>query len=549
MLWICHSFDAIQHDLSNSLVRKVAGEYSYQVLFSKSVVILQNAPSSLIESNSSAEFILLLIESEESSLEEACKKFTVDKSQMMILRDSARKAYQSELHRNIYESEVDSLLRFSYEGVPVGQYALIDLSLCRKTSAPTSYISFFRHTVFLSCIYIACLKALTIKPEVAIVENEYSYCKSSEHFLKIKFDCDVNKVTFATTSPSLITFYKDRFYDSFLRRALASSPLTLSSEHLAYAYATQYIRNKIVLASTSQSYSPSIHDWDSESCLANYLSRKRRSIAYFSSSGDEIASAEIAFKSSGVHYHQKQKLFDNELDCVEKLSKFCHDNGHGLVIRLHPRLCRTSRESYVSSSYESWTDLISDLSSKYDIFTVLPQDQINSYHLGLRVKAGVYWWSSMGVELGMLGAIMLPAVYDNSTENIRYDFVDFEWPVDASNWFKCLESVISTRKASIFDPLQAAKAFYYLVGFGSSDARSTDSNSIRQSVEMGSLLSSLSNYKEIRPNMLMISRSKINHLLYIQDVLSRIFKLPIDSHAYKVIETCLQAVSLFAVAD
>jgi len=541
VLWVCHSYDFTQHHYANRLVAQALKLYaSYDFILSNACVKLQNVSSDIVESNSSPRFVELLLQTEVNTSQAISCEYGIDVSRHNFIEYASTISPDTSLAKTIYTADICDLQSYTYRGVPVGLYSFVDLSLCRKANDPARYPAFFRHTLYLCCLYLNKLSQQSIPPTILILENEYSYCKCLEHYAKHEYVSIVNKYHFLSTDQQSITFYQDQFKDIFLRRAMASSPIILNEEAKAYYYVYDYLVKRILRSTSSHSYSPKLQPWRTDSDIQLYLESHHPCIAYFSSSLDEILPNRISLDQSNTIYLEKPSPFTSELQFVKQLALFSASQGYGLIIRLHPRLGNESRSSYESPHLEEWRSLILGISNMCEVFVVWPEDQLNSYQIGLRADVCTYWWSTIGVELALLGCKVMPAIHDRASENIRYTFEG--WPSEPVAWFKALMSLLEHDAKSNFGPLFAAKSFYFSMIFGAASIDNwieADPSFAMCSLKYGSFWATIAKTSNIKPDTCLLAKAKYKYLLLIQQMLHLDFALPSHSYQYLIISGLL----------
>ena len=123
-----------------------------------------------------------------------------------------------------------------------------------------------------------------------------------------------------------------------------------------------------------------------------------------------------------------------------------------------------------------FTALQCELANLRHLLFIEPEAQICSYSLGRDSLANVFWWSTIGIELAMLGATCMPALADQSPGlGIRYHCFADRLPMSTAAWDACLLELIARPSFDHSFVLQACYDFYFSIGYGFIDLSSIDS--------------------------------------------------------------------------
>ena len=372
------------------------------------------------------------------------------------------------LHRDISSMSAPLLLGYRWRDVNLGSFLSTDLSLCRKSDTVDSPqdLNFLRLTLYFAitaCIAFLRLHAIHPYNRIAL-NNRYTFNLSLK---SLADSLNVRVVNFWSRSndPGHVGIYTNLKSDIFLRRALSASPASFASIAVALDFCLRYLRQKLVKRNSSQIYSPR----GDKGLRLKILPPHTRYIAYFTSSPDELRSSDSILSLEPLFLKDSVSLFETECDVIRHLAGFCANEGLVFVIRLHPRLGREERSDFrhESSALEVFASLQLELAHLSHVLFIQPESPICSYCLGRDSLANVFWWSTIGIELAMLGAPCMPALADHpSGLGIRYHCFADQFPRTIDAWDTHLSMLIAKPFDDRSFALQACLDFYFSIGFG-----------------------------------------------------------------------------------
>lgn len=369
-------------------------------------------------------------------------------------------AYEYEqLFNSIFSIKLQQLETFSFERVPVGQLACRDLSLVHHLSSPLDTSNadihlFYRLTVFICCLVVLSAQKLLLKLSFplkssssrCILPDHYSPYLSVEHYLSR-----------ATLARSMI-LSADHVFDNhlkimrpdlFFEEKLSSYRLQQCGAEYAtpeqmFNFVQAYISRKILSGKSNQMFSPgkstnvSLVDK-----LNHYTSKFSKNIIYYTSSPDEQLNEEFIYPFKSLQSGAISKgivLYDLETDFLRDVIKFCISNDIGLVIRIHPRM--TSRHDCVlPSGLTAITEALSEDINQHCL-VVNPEDQISSYWLASLADLSLFYWSTIGIELMMLGFSALAPNAANSYTYYGYPFMHNAPALTPDAFFQEVHSIL-----------------------------------------------------------------------------------------------------------
>ena len=391
------------------------------------------------------------------------------------------------LHRDIFSMSGPQLLAYQWRDLRLGEYLPTDLSLCRKSdsiSTPQD-LNFARLTLFFAIT--ACIAFLRLYGTNSYARLAFNNSYTFNLALKALADSlNVKVVNFWSRSsdPGFIAIYSNLKTDIFLRRALSASPASFASTTVAIDFCTRYLRQKLVKRSSSQMYSPR----GDKSLRLKILPPHTRYITYFTSSPDELRSSTSIFALEPLYLKNSVTLFESECDVIRHLAGFCATEGLVLVVRLHPRLGREQRSGFLhqSSALQVFTSLQQELSHLSHVVFIQPETPVCSYSLGLDSLVNVFWWSTIGIELAMLGATCMPAIADQAPGlGIRYHCFASRLPKSISAWDSCLADLLAKPRFDYSFVLQACCDFYFSIGFGFVNIKTIESDQLLAMIMLG----------------------------------------------------------------
>lgn len=362
----------------------------------------------------------------------------------------------------------EELVHFQSFDFPIGSLISTDLSLSRKRdSIETESDLIFSRLSLYFCL-TACTAFQSLQKRISFQQLAMNNSYSFNYALKaLASSLKVPVVYFwsRTGDPGRIAIYTNSKADVLLRRALSASPASFESASTIIEFCLHYLTKKLVRRNSTQMYSPQ----GKQSLRLQLLPPEINYITYFTSSPDELRSSDSIFSLEPIYFKGSETLFLHEQDVIRHLAEFCGQRRLTLVVRLHPRLGREARTGFnhESSSLASFVALHREFESRRDVIFIDPETAICSYSLGRYSLANVFWWSTIGIELAMLGAPCLPAVADRYPGvGIRYHCFAERMPKTIEAWDHCLDEILRKPEADSNFMWQACSDFYYSVAYG-----------------------------------------------------------------------------------
>jgi len=363
------------------------------------------------------------------------------------------------IFQQILNLPLDLLLLHTVESVPIGQVSLHDLSLVHHlnspldTEDPTIHL-FYRLTVFISHLGIAALKNylsassgfLASSSTRCIIPDHYSPYLSSENYLSVNHGISSMALTADHVFDNHLKILRPNW---FLEQKLSTYRLQQCGAEYAspphmFEYTREYVNRKILCGQSNQMFSPTRSSSDTiVSKLKEYSRRFSSTIVYYTSSPDEQLNNDFVYPFSQLQSGAISKgivLYEREEDYLRDVIKFCVLKNIGLIIRIHPRMSPHSDCVIPSGLAEIKSALSEDLNNH--CFVVNPGDQISSYWLASLGNLNLFYWSTIGIELMLLGFSSLAPNAVNSYTYYGYPFMHGNHPLDTKQFFVQVENCL-----------------------------------------------------------------------------------------------------------
>ena len=369
-------------------------------------------------------------------------------------------AYEyDQLFKSICSLKLEQLADYRFEDVPIGQIALRDLSLVHHLSSPSDTSNpdihlFYRLTVFICSLVVLStrnmLSRLSISLESAstrcVFPDHYSPYLSAEHYLS---QATIVRSMILSADHVFDNHLKIMRPDLFFEEKLSSYRLQQCGAEYAtpgemFDFAQAYITRKILSGQSNQMFSPAKSTNISLVDKLNaYTSKFSKNIIYYTSSPDEQLNENFAYPFKSLQTGGISKgivLYEHESDFLRDVIQFCISNKIGLVIRIHPRM--TSKQDCVlPSGLAAITEALSVDVSQHCL-VVNPDDQISSYWLASLGDLSLFYWSTIGIELMMLGFSALAPNAANSYTYYGYPFMHNAPALTSNAFFKQVYSTV-----------------------------------------------------------------------------------------------------------
>jgi hypothetical protein len=381
-----------------------------------------------------------------------------------------------ELFDAVTSLSAEELKNFQFLDLPIGSYLATDLSLSRKRDdiETESDLIFSQLSLYFSLT--ACSALQTLLSRVSFhrlaMNNSYSFNYALKA-LASSFGVPVVYFWSRTADPGQIAIYTNSKADILLRRGLSASPASFQSTSTIIEFCLNYLTTKLIRRNSTQMYSPQ----GNQSLRHQLLPPEINYITYFTSSPDELRSSDSIFSLEPIYFKENRTLFLSEHDVIRHLAEFCGQRRLTLVVRLHPRLGREARTGFKheSSSLSGFLAVRREFQGRNDVIFIDPETPICSYSLGRHSLANIFWWSTIGIELAMLGAPCLPAIADRYPGiGIRFQCFCERMPKTIEAWDYCLDEILRKPEADSNFMWQACSDFYYSVAYGFIDVRNIE---------------------------------------------------------------------------
>ena len=210
-----------------------------------------------------------------------------------------------------------------------------------------------------------------------------------------------------------------------------------------FEYAKEYIKNKLILRSSMQVFSPKTDDVEAYSSAREYASLYEKTICYFTSSPDEQLHDDFRYPNDALLGSEITRGFDLyacEADFLADVLEYASRSDFGVIIRIHPRMNPEGKQVFPSGLLE-----IQEAVSRYPenrFFVVGPQTAVSSYALASLGRLNLFFWSTIGIELMMLGFAAISPNARNSYTYYGYPFMHGDFPRVREGFFARLSECI-----------------------------------------------------------------------------------------------------------
>ena len=388
--------------------------------------------------------------------------------------------------RNIYDKCLDialsehseELFELKYKGVSVGDKLRRDLSICLKCrknilELDEGEIAFLRISALSALLYVEILEewqslcneeGTRTKDKIGLVPDKYTGYMCCQEYLYNKGI----KSSIISASPyfdnHLVIESQDPYATTISKYALQEIGYEYGTAKMMFDYARAYIEKKIIVGGTNQSFSiAGIPKDEAKTKIQRYISEHGSVICYFTSSPDE--------ESIDMHYAdnlcERSKIrkgiqnFSNESELLTSICKYCKENNKGLIVRFHPRMGarnRVSSQAHRSSGLEILSNVIEEVYP--ETLIIEPEDPISSYWLASQEINALYFKSSIGIELCMIGITAFSPNGADSLSNTGYPFQVNSLPSTKKGWFDFVSNQIQQEDVSYYSVYSAVRAFY-----------------------------------------------------------------------------------------
>jgi len=366
--------------------------------------------------------------------------------------------------RNLLDCGYKDLIEYRFKNLTIAEIAGKDVSLCLKRNiwelleeASEDEVLFIKLTA-ISIIFSMHI-AIKIANHLASSGVEIKKCIIPDHYSAY---IGVAKGLEAKCITSTI-LTADPLYQEMLR-ILPVEPHSTNIaihnvQHARYEYNTpesmfsfarDYINRKIIRGESFLAYSTASSDESEQAKIIKYAERHRRTITYYTSSPDEQFGNSMQYDNyhlqAGLLTHGSA-LYKDEYDLLLDLLAFCQESNRALIIRLHPRLGHEKRNGRISSSLIRFYEVIERFcsSSEYKPLVIAPDANVSSYWLGSKSEVNIFFRSSIGLELSLLG---FPAISPNHLDSFTYQGMAYESaiaPKTSDEWFLQVNEIAKRR--------------------------------------------------------------------------------------------------------
>jgi hypothetical protein len=340
---------------------------------------------------------------------------------------------------NLYSANIDYINSLSdlelegaeWQGVPIGRFVFVDLSLSLKMSARNlnseEQNQFMRHILFLYSLMIDRVTHILSKDNInCVLHNSlYGADLSLTNLLKCQFPLIPRRIFSMVSYRGQISgfrIFENHIEDSFLKRALAKFIPVDPFIERAISNIKDYVNINVVGRSVF-TYSPEVGGYINKELKDFFPVDGRRVITYFSSSPDELVASDLWAEEVGLCRNPERierRPYGSEFDAIKDVADSLIDLDAVLIIRLHPRLGIESRVKRSSDALPSLRMFYEKLCiSNSRVFVIMPEEDIPSYWLASHSDLNLGYRSSVTTILPLLGMPVL-LLSDNRGYPIAY---------------------------------------------------------------------------------------------------------------------------------
>lgn len=228
-----------------------------------------------------------------------------------------------------------------------------------------------------------------------------------------------------------------------------------------FEYAKEYIKNKLIRRSSTQAFSPKSDDGKAYLNAREYASSYEKTICYFTSSPDEQLHDNFSYPNDALLGSEITRGFDLyacEAEFLADVLEYASRFGLGVIIRIHPRMNPEGKQVFPSGLLE-----IHEAVSRYPenrFFVLEPQTAVSSYTLALLGRVNLFFWSTIGIELMMLGFVAMSPNARNSYTYYGYPFMHGDHPRVREAFFARLSECIDNPVGEFDGLYWAVRGFF-----------------------------------------------------------------------------------------
>lgn len=399
---------------------------------------------------------------------------------------------------SVLHSDLSRLQGFVWRGLQVFNFVKRDVSLCLKSHV-------FDLSLLTNSFHIDFIRLSIIAAAISheIVTNILQFCHSHSRKIDRCIIPDAYSAYNAVAAGAKLVGVQsmiltaDPHFDSFLKiLPVDINPLNLAlhnAQHLVHEYASPevyfglsklYLEQKVIKGSSFLAYSSAKSDHSEQNRINQFLSCHSKCLVYFTSSPDEQILTDHKYDSCSLQSGLISKgidLFSDEFEMFSDLIQYSIHNGYGLIVRMHPRLGAEHRSTHVSSAREQFfrrLESLDDLSAK-QILLINPEVQLSSYWLGAHASVNIFYRSSIGTELLMLG---LPSISPQHLNSYTYQGNYYETSVAPTNKVAWHHQIDLVAQEGFSYYLHLAVRGFYIQRFASAFRVDSDVNPSKLSV-------------------------------------------------------------------
>ena len=131
-----------------------------------------------------------------------------------------------------------------------------------------------------------------------------------------------------------------------------------------------------------------------------FINRYRDTRSFFLSSSDELTANFFSFGD----YPNSLKAARSQFEVIQEIIEKSHLTSHiGYIIRAHPRQGVSQNSNRVSEEWLEIENYLASTNIPKNVLIIEPQQAISSYWIALKTNYSYVFWSTLGLELSLLG--------------------------------------------------------------------------------------------------------------------------------------------------
>jgi len=134
--------------------------------------------------------------------------------------------------------------------------------------------------------------------------------------------------------------------------------------------------------------------------VTEFINRYKDTRSFFLSSSEELTANFFSFGD----YPNSLKAVRSQFEVIQEIIEKSHLTSHiGYIIRAHPRQGVSQNSNKVSVEWLEIENYLASIDIPKNVLIIEPQQAISSYWIALKTNYSYVFWSTLGLELSLLG--------------------------------------------------------------------------------------------------------------------------------------------------